>query len=141
MVRDKLLATSGITSLVSTRVYVDGIPSSPTFPCISVHLTSDVPNGEVGKLNEVRVQVSCWDNPPRAEGGLRSPVNVEALSAAVKTALHKPIHSDTRVERWTVTGVGSYDIIKRTVTGGTMVPHPLDWYHIPRDVLISFTEV
>ena len=140
MVRDKLLATSGVTSLVSTRVYVDGLPTTPTFPCISVHLTSDVPNGDIGKFGECRVQVSCWDNPPRAEGGLRSPVAIEALSAAVKTALHKPIHSDTKVERWTTTS-GSYDIIKRIVTGGTMIPHPLDWYHIPRDVLISYQEV
>ena len=140
MVRDKLLATTAITALVSTRVYVDALPPTPTFPAISVHLTSDVPDEEVGKLVSCRVQISCWDNPPFGENQLRSPVNVEALSAAVKTAMHKPLMSDTRAEKWTAGGV-SYQINKRVVKGGTMIVHPLDWYHIPRDVLIDYQEV
>jgi len=139
MVRNKLANTSAVSALVSTRIYVDALPSGPTLPAISVHPVSRVPDPIVSKGWEARVQVSCWSNPP-VSGGIRSPGEVETVAAAVIAALHKP-RLNMVPERWTIGSV-SYDIITRTVTGGTrMIEDPTGWYHVPVDVLLSYREV
>lgn len=138
----KLLATSAITTLVSTRIYPDVLPQpAPTFPAISVSLTSDIPSIYVSKGNEARVTVSCWSNPP-VSNGLRSPAEVQTVAAAVKAVMHKPLFNNSP-ERWTITGTStSYDIITRRVTDGTrIIENPNGWYHIPVDVLMSYREV
>ena len=140
MVRSKLLAASGVTALVSTRVYIDGLPqTSPVLPAISVHPVSRVPSKTVGKGWEARVQVSCWSNPVTT-GGIRSPGEVENVAAAVIAALHKP-RTNMSPEAWTV-GSTTYAVTSRTVTGGTrVIEDPSGWYHIPVDVSLVYREV
>lgn len=139
MVRSKLLATSAITALVSTRIYVDSLPQSPTLPALSVHPVSKVPGKEVGKGIKARVQISCWSNPPTSEG-VRSPAEVESVAAAVTAVFHKP-RLNASPEKWTVGSV-SYVITSCRVTGGTrIIKDPTNWYHIPLDVEISYNEV
>ncbi|MCK9592312.1 MAG: DUF3168 domain-containing protein [Methanoregula sp.] len=140
MVRSKLLATSGVTTLVSTRVYIDAIPSTTTtLPAIFVSPVSRVPAKQYSKGWEARVQVSCWSNPATA-GGSRSPSEVENVAAAVTAALHKP-RLNNAVEKWTV-GSASYNIISRYVTGGTRrMEDPSGWYHVPVDVTLVYQEV
>ncbi len=59
----KLLATSGISSIVSTRVYPGSLPQGGPRPAITVNRISGAPlyadDGEVG-LEDARVQVDCW---------------------------------------------------------------------------------
>jgi hypothetical protein len=139
MVRNKLANTSAVTALVSTRIYVDALPSGSTLPAISVHPVSRIPSQTVGKGWEARVQASCWSNPP-VSGGVRSPGEVENMAAAVIAALHKP-KLNMSPERWTVGSV-SYDILTRIVTGGIrMIEDPTGWYHVPVDVLLVYREV
>jgi hypothetical protein len=139
MVRAKLAATSAVTALVSTRIYVDMLPEPATLPAISVHPVSRIPDPEVGKGWTARVQVSCWSDPLKS-AGVRSPAEVESVAAAVTAALHKA-RMNMSPERWTVGSV-SYDITSRKVTGGTrLIEDPTGWYHVPVDVLISYYEV
>jgi hypothetical protein len=140
MVRSKLLSTSGVTTLVSTRIYVDGIPTTTTtLPAIFVSSVSRVPAQRYSKGWDSRVQVSCWSNPVTA-GGSRSPLEVENVAAAVTAALHNPRFNNS-VDKWTIGSV-SYDVISRYVTGGTRrIENPSGWYHVPVDVMISYQEV
>lgn len=139
MVRSKLAATSAVTALVSTRIYVDELPQTPTLPAISVSKVSWVPNKTVGKQANARVQVSCWSNPPTSEG-LRSPAEIESVAAAVRAVFHKP-HLNSSPEKWTVNSV-SYIITSCIVTGGTrMIEDPSGWYHLPLDIEINYNEV
>ena len=139
MVRSVLANNTGVSTLVSTRVYVDALPAGPTLPAISVHSVSKIPDPEVGKGWSAEVQVSCWSNPP-VSGGIRSPAEVETVAAAVIAAMHKPRLNMTP-ERWTV-GAVSYDITTRIVSGGTrVIEDPTGWYHVPVSVRISYREV
>jgi len=139
MVRSKLANTSAITALVSTRIYVDALPTNPALPAITVHPVSRVPDKSANKGWEARVQISCWSNPAVVDG-IRSPSQVETVAAAVIAALHKPRLNMTP-ERWTVSTT-SYDIVSRTVTGGTRtIEDPSGWYHVPVDVSIVYREV
>lgn len=139
MVRAKLVATAAVTALVSTRIYVDGLPPTPTLPAISVHPVSKVPSKLLGKQAYARVQVSCWSNPPTSEG-VRSPAEIETVAAAVRAVFHKP-YLNSSPEKWTV-GSTSYIITSCIVTGGTrMIEDPSGWYHLPIDIEISYNEV
>lgn len=40
-VRARLLTLTALTTLVSTRIYLDKLPQSPTYPCVRVTLVSD----------------------------------------------------------------------------------------------------
>ena len=136
MVRNKLLNTSAVTAMVSTRIYVDEQPVPATLPSITIHPVSGVPDKKVSKGAVARVQVSCWASP----GKPRNPVSVEAVAAAVKAALHLP-RMNNSVRRWTIGSV-SYDIITGYVTGGVRLIDPTtDWYHVPLDVEITYMEV
>ena len=118
---------------------MDALPTSPTLPAITVHPVSRIPDKTVNKGWEARVQVSCWSNPAVVDG-IRSPSQVETVAAAVIAALHKPRLNMTP-ERWTVSTT-SYDIVSRTVTGGTRtIEDPSGWYHVPVDVSIVYREV
>ena len=63
MIRTKLLATSAVTALVSTRVYIDEQPDPATLPSITIHPISGVPDKTVAGSTLSRVQVSCWSLP------------------------------------------------------------------------------
>lgn len=139
MVRTKLLATSGVTTWVSTRVYIDSLPQNPTLPALSITLVSLVPGKELEKAWTARVQVSCWSNPSYASG-LKSPSEVTSVAASVKAALHRGRLNMTP-EKWTV-GSTSYDITSRAVTGmPRRFEDPTGWYHVPVDVEITYREV
>jgi len=136
MVYKKLLATSAVTALVSTRIYIDEQPDPATLPSITVHPTSGVPNAEIGKKHFARVQVSCWAEP----GKPKNPKTVESVAAAVRAALHKPIMNLLYPESWTA-GTATYTITKCICTGGIRLIDPTTgWYHIPVDVEISYNE-
>lgn len=139
MVQTKLLATTAVTALVSTRIYVDSMPQSPTLPAITIHPVSGVPDKEVSKATSARVQVSCWSNPA-ITGGRRSPAQVESVAAAVKAALHVP-RLNSSPQRWAV-GSTVYSVLTSRCTGGVRLIDPVtDWYHVPVDVLIEYNEV
>ena len=59
----KLLADSGVSALVSNRVYPVSRPQGTALPAISLGTVSNVPvytnDGEAG-IAESRVQVDCW---------------------------------------------------------------------------------
>lgn len=59
----RLLATSGVTSLVSTRVWMLKLPQAPTLPAIRVQLiTEQTPKhlrGPIG-TKPSRIQVDCY---------------------------------------------------------------------------------
>ncbi len=139
----KLKATSGVTALVSNRIYIDDLPIKPTFPAITIHPVSDVPDTFIGKLSTARVQVSCWDNPPYVETSgepRRSPHVVETVAAAVRAALHKP-KFNMDPELW-VSGEFSFHVSSSRVTGGVRtIKDPSGWYHIPVDVVLTYSEV
>lgn len=138
MVRQKLLNTSWVSSLVSGRVFVDSLPETYRLPAITVHPVSRVPDKRVANGWEARVQVSCWSDPNGSAKG--SPAEVETVAAAVIAALHKP-RLNMLPERW-ISGNTSYDVIHRIVTGGTrVIEDPTGWYHVPVDVQITYLEV
>jgi len=139
MIRAKLLATAGVTNLVGTRIYIDALPSESTLPGIFISKPSWVPNKEVAKGVETRIQISCWSNPAVA-GGSRSPAEVESVAAAVRAVMHMSRLNNTPY-RLTIGSV-SYDIISSVVQGGVRkIEDPSGWYHIPVDVLIHYREV
>lgn len=59
----RLLATSGVTSIVGTRVFPGAKPGGASLPAIVFNKISGGPiyadEGEVG-LDESRIQIDCW---------------------------------------------------------------------------------
>ena len=59
----KLLATAGVTALVSTRINWARRPQGEPLPCIVLHRidgSPDVHHGGASGLLDSRVQVDCW---------------------------------------------------------------------------------
>ena len=58
-----LLADSGLSALVSTRVHPGSLPQDSALPAVVVNRISGAPQyddkGETG-LNEARIQLDCW---------------------------------------------------------------------------------
>lgn len=83
-VRARVLAITAVTALVSTRVYLDKLPQTPTYPCVRVTLVSERSTyhlrGEDG-CRPARVQVDAFARE-------RSGVDPYALAAAVADAIH-----------------------------------------------------
>ena len=62
-VYDRLSADTSITSLVSTRIYPDLLPQSPTYPAITYTEISMTPVSSFDGTNALqnsRVRVDCW---------------------------------------------------------------------------------
>jgi len=77
----RLAAVSGVTDIVSTRIYYGWIPQGATLPCVSYTRISTMPvNGATGHTTEsnTRLQVDCWAT---TQSGART------LADAVKAAL------------------------------------------------------
>lgn len=59
----RLLATTGVSALVGSRVYPGSVPQGATMPAVVVNVISGGPlyadDGEVG-LDNTRVQIDCW---------------------------------------------------------------------------------
>ena len=68
----KLLADSGVSSLVSTRVYQDRLPRGFTLPAIVVHQyggTEDTEFDGVTDVNEGHVQIDVYGKTPAERDG------------------------------------------------------------------------
>jgi hypothetical protein len=77
----KLLAASGVTALVSTRINWLRRPQGDGLPCIVLHRidgTPDVHHGGYSGLVQSRVQVDCWASTYGA---------AKAIARAVQTAV------------------------------------------------------
>lgn len=83
-VRARLLSLVAVTAFVSTRIYLDKLPQSPTYPCVRVLLVSEQASyhlrGGVA-LKLARVQVDAF---AREVSG----VDPYAMAAAVAAAMH-----------------------------------------------------
>lgn len=136
-VRARLLADSGVAAIVGERVHYDDLPIDPTLPAIRVSPVSDNPDPEVPGANFARVQVSCYSDPPRANG-VRSPAELNGLVAAVVSAVHAPRLTSSPTS-WSTPNGTSYSIVRRRAQVGPRVPEPVSGYlHVPVDVLIDF---
>jgi len=80
----RVLALSAVTALVSTRVYLDKLPQSPTYPCVRVTLISEPEDYQMrggSGLGTALIQVDAY---AREVSG----VNPYALAASVAAAVH-----------------------------------------------------
>lgn len=102
MIEDKvraiLAATSAVTDLTSTRIYVGILPQSPTYPAITIQpITHDPSNtlATAGDLKWDRLQIDCWG---------ATYASCDTLYRAVTTALN--------IQQFTGTGyrIGSCSI-------------------------------
>lgn len=78
-----LSAASGVTALVSTRIYPDMAPQNTTFPYIVFQKLQTQPTDTkegVSKLDKILVQVDCYSN---------NYDNAHSLAASVRTALDR----------------------------------------------------
>ena len=76
-----LAANSGVTALVSTRLYVQRVPQDGSFPCVQYNIIDIVPvksKSKSGDSDFSRVQINCY--------GKSYAVSTE-LADAVRTAL------------------------------------------------------
>lgn len=80
-VLDRVMALSPVTALVSTRVYLDQLPSSPVFPCVRVVQIDDPQSyhlrGPSG-IGQARIQVDAYG---KQSGGYDAAV---ALADAIR---------------------------------------------------------
>lgn len=137
-VRTALLACTGVTTLVSTRVYAD-LPPNVTLPAISVEIVSDIPDEQVPDLWTARVTVNCWSDPPDYNG-VQSPEQVIQIADAVYACLHRA-KLEKSIDRWTV-GSTVYAVSQRTVENSRrMDDTPTGWFRAPVDVLLTFRKV
>lgn len=139
MIKAKLLATSAITALVSTRIYIDEMPDPATLPAITIHKASFVPDKVVGKRKFERVQVSCWAVP----GKPKNPATVESVAAAVRAVFDIPSKNMAYPMRLTSpVSSTAYDITSSHCTGGfRIIDDTTGWYHIPVDIELNYDEV
>ena len=136
MIKKHLLDTPAVTSLVSTRVYIDEQPDPATLPSITIHPTSGVPDKTVAGATFTRTQVSCWSLP----GKPKNPKPVETVAAAVRAVFHKPRFNSLPYKL--TAGTTTYKVITSQVTGGVRLIDPTTgWYHIPLDIEILYNEV
>lgn len=135
-VRSKLLASTAVTALVSTRIYTDSLPDNVTLPAISVHPITDLEDENVPDAMTARVQVSCWSNPV-ISGGQRSPNEIENIADAVEAAISKT-KLEWINETWTI-GTKTYTVTGcRAITNARIIDDPSGWLHKPVDFMIEF---
>ena len=87
-IRTRLLATAGVTALVSQRVYGGSRPQGGALPDIVIHRVSGAPvytdDGNSG-LSSARIQVDCYGATYAAAKGVAAAV-FDSLSAFVGTS-------------------------------------------------------
>ena len=85
-IRARLLTLTALTALVSTRVYLDKLPQSPTYPCVRVTLVDELSEyhlrGGEG-YRRARVQVDVYARE-------LSGVDPYALAATVADTINGP---------------------------------------------------
>jgi len=79
----RLLALSAVTALVSTRVYLDKLPQSPTYPCIRVTLVSEQGSGHLRGADALKPALVQVDAFAREVSGVDPYAMVNAVAAAV----------------------------------------------------------
>ncbi len=60
MLYTRLTTDASLTGTLSTRVYPDHLPQSPTLPAVSYAIVSRVPTESNTQIFETRVQFDCW---------------------------------------------------------------------------------
>lgn len=84
----RLSGSTGVTSIVSTRIYPEELPQNPTYPALTYQRISGNSHfhqtGLTG-LGEGRIQVTCWAQ--KAEKGGGDYPQVKDLREAVRLAL------------------------------------------------------
>lgn len=79
----KLKATSGVTSLVSTRIH-KALPLTPRFPCLLVMAPENIPwDTKDAPGDDVLIQIDTWTRSQRDMDDAHDIMN------AVKSALHE----------------------------------------------------
>jgi len=80
LIYTQLAADSGVSTLVSTRIYPDILPQRPSVPAMTYTRISNSPQLGTSSLRRSRYQLDCWDLT--ADGS-------EALASAVKSAMEE----------------------------------------------------
>jgi len=115
----RILATSAITNVVSTRVY-HGLRPAGDAPCINYFEAGYTPLHN-GVLESPRYQISCRASTPKV---------AQNLAREVVVLFHN--------FQGSVTG---FDIQRVTVEGKMLLPEPdTNLYHVPVDVRIVYNE-
>lgn len=99
-VRARLLTMTPLTTLVNTRIYLDKLPQSPTYPCVRVTLISEQSTYHLrggDALKPSRVQVDAY---AREVSG----VDPYALAARVAEAIHGD-EAGSGLSGWTDAGL------------------------------------
>lgn len=128
--RAKLVATSGVTTLVSTRIYPDELPQGTALPAIRYSLISDVPDRHVPGFREARVQVSVYDDDP-------SPTDANTVAEAVISAISR---TELQMEpaSWTEGSTTFTVITCRAVNDPRLREPDTRYWHYPVDFLIKY---
>lgn len=82
-IRARLLSLAAVTALVGTRIYLQQLPQSPTYPCVRVSLVSELSDYHLraeSAFRDARVQVDAF-----ARGTSTDPY---ALATTVAEAIH-----------------------------------------------------
>lgn len=87
---EKLSTTAGLTSLVSTRIYPDLMPQSPTLPAITYQMISNVRDERHGGQTadaRPRFQITCWASTALAAAAVAIQVRlaVMVMSGTIET--------------------------------------------------------
>lgn len=82
---EKLSTTAGLTSLVSTRIYPDLMPQSPTLPAVTYQMISNVEEerhrGQTGDARP-RFQLTCWASTALAAAAVATQVRLAVMAMA-----------------------------------------------------------
>jgi hypothetical protein len=115
-IRAVLMANSGVSALVGSRIYTLKLPDACTFPAISIHKISD-PFSRI--KGSPRVQVSVWG---------KDPLVLEGIKAAVETALDG--YAGTQ---------GNFSIVQITpLESHDLPPDDTGLYHIAYDFQVLY---
>lgn len=84
LLRNQLVADSGVAALVVGRIYPLQLPQTPTYPAISYQRISNTGQNGSTTLRESRWQINCW---------AATYAGAVSLAEAAKSAMEE--HSDT----------------------------------------------
>lgn len=82
-VHDAMANNSGVSTLVSTRIYPRKLPQTPTYPAISYQRISGTPQQGSTDLRNPRYQINCWAT---------TDIGAEALANAVVALFEEYTH-------------------------------------------------
>lgn len=116
----KLLASSGLTALVQTRVRWNQRPQADALPAVSLSVPYAQPlytdEGPVG-LTDVMVQIDCWARDAEGVNGATTAIEV---AQAVRSALQHVAMTE-RIEFQGVFLDGIRDVPPEEAVGGVLI--------------------